>query len=510
MGEAKLRALARKAGTVGIDTYAGKIHVEWDPDAAVTPLGQLPFFIEFLKVSGLFDAFVQECPLSYNSPNAPKKRNVLGTLMLSILAGHKRYSHIAAIRSDGVNPELLGMDKIISEDAARRALMQMEEGAGIQWLEGELARCTIPVLSAVSGPSWILDADTTVKCLYGKQEGAVVGYNPKKPGRPSHSYHSYFMANTRLALKVEVKPGNETSSSHSTSGLWELIESIPRDNRPAFIRGDVAFGVEGVLSEAEARGIKYVTKLRMTKNVKRLIERMFEMEEWVKAGAGYYVMESELKLFGWSRSRRVIVLRRPIPGDILLQKKGNDQLDLSFIETQGGVAKYEYTVLVTSLADEVSSIAQHYRDRADSENIFDELKNQWGWGGYTTKDLKRCRMISRMVAIVYNWWSLFVRLANPNKHHEAITSRPLLLHAVAKQIKHAGQTFLTITSPHAKAVKIQGALSRLSMFLGLIRSAAEQLSIAERMKMIASHAFRKIIAPLTVNSQKLLPQAGAT
>ncbi|WP_297394309.1 hypothetical protein [Acidiferrobacter sp.] len=37
---------------------------------------------------------------------------------------------------------------------------------------------------------WILDLDTTVKCLYGKQEGAVVGYNPHKPGRPSHSYHS--------------------------------------------------------------------------------------------------------------------------------------------------------------------------------------------------------------------------------------------------------------------------------------------------------------------------------
>ncbi len=119
------------------------------------------------------------------------------------------------------------MDKIISEDAARRALLQIEEGAGIQWLEAELARCTMPVLSAVSGSSWILDTDTTVKCLYGKQEGAVVGYNPKKPGRPSHSYHSYFMANTRLALKVEVKPGNETASSHSMAGLWELIESIP-------------------------------------------------------------------------------------------------------------------------------------------------------------------------------------------------------------------------------------------------------------------------------------------
>src|SRR5208283_758836 len=188
---------------VSLDSFAGPVHVEWDTEAALTPLGQLPFFIDFLKGGGLFDAFVADCPLHYTSPNAPKKRDVLGTLMLSILAGHKRYAHIAAIRSDGVNPELLGMEKIISEDAARRGLLQIEEEAGIRWLEAELSRCTMPVLSAVSGPSWILDTDTTVKCLYGKQEGAVVGYNPKKPGRPSHSYHSYFMANTRLALRVE-------------------------------------------------------------------------------------------------------------------------------------------------------------------------------------------------------------------------------------------------------------------------------------------------------------------
>ena len=507
MGEAKRRALARHDESIGLETYAGKIHVEWDPQAAVTPLGQLPFFIEFLKVSGLFDAFVDECPLEYSSPNAPDKRSILGTLMLSILAGHKRYAHISTIRCDGVNPELLGMEKIISEDAARRALINIDEEAGIQWLETQLARCTMPVLSAVSGPSWILDTDTTVKCLYGKQEGAVVGYNPKKPGRPSHSYHSYFMANTRLALKVEVKPGNETASNHTTAGLWQLLESIPKENWPAFIRGDVAFGVEGVLSEAEARGVHYLTKLRLTKNVRRLIEKLYENDEWVDAGQGYKGTESALQLSGWSRSRRVIVLRGLITGDILLNKKtAKNQLDMAFIEAEGLIGKYEYAVLVTSLPDDVFSVAQHYRDRADCENSFDELKNQWGWGGYTTKDMKRCRFISRMVAIVYNWWSIFVRLANPNKHHEAITSRPLLLHAVAKKTTHGGQTFLTITSHHAKAEKIENALRNLSLFLGRVKVTAKQLNISDRVRFIALYAFRKMLGPLKLKPACLIPQ----
>src|ERR1700691_5922559 len=56
------------------DTFAGRVHVEWDAAAPVTALGQLPFFIDYLKQAGLFDAWVADCPLSLISPNAPKKR----------------------------------------------------------------------------------------------------------------------------------------------------------------------------------------------------------------------------------------------------------------------------------------------------------------------------------------------------------------------------------------------------------------------------------------------------
>ena len=103
-------------GPVVVDTYAGPVQVEWDPDAAVTPLGHLAFFAEYLKLSGRFDALVADCPLVYSSPNAPAKRDVLGTAVLSILAGHWRYAHITALRGDTVNPPLLGMTRVVSED----------------------------------------------------------------------------------------------------------------------------------------------------------------------------------------------------------------------------------------------------------------------------------------------------------------------------------------------------------------------------------------------------------
>lgn len=53
--ESDCRALVPAEGPVAVDTFGGRIHVEWDPTAAVTPLGQLPFFTDYLQVSGLFD-----------------------------------------------------------------------------------------------------------------------------------------------------------------------------------------------------------------------------------------------------------------------------------------------------------------------------------------------------------------------------------------------------------------------------------------------------------------------
>jgi hypothetical protein len=110
------------AGPVVVDTYAGPVRIEWDPEANVTPLGHFAFFVEYLKSGGRFDALVSDCPLSYASPNSPGVRNVLGTAVLGILAGHWRYAHLAALRGDTVSAELLGMTRVVSEDSVRRGL----------------------------------------------------------------------------------------------------------------------------------------------------------------------------------------------------------------------------------------------------------------------------------------------------------------------------------------------------------------------------------------------------
>src|SRR5215831_5050140 len=126
MGDQPVVELAL-AGPVVADTFGGRIHVEWDDSAPVTPLGQMPFFIEFIKQGGLFGGLVADCPLHYASPNAPRKRDVLGTTFLSVLAGHWRYAHMTTVRCDSVNPPPLGMMQVVSEDAVRRGLDKIDE-----------------------------------------------------------------------------------------------------------------------------------------------------------------------------------------------------------------------------------------------------------------------------------------------------------------------------------------------------------------------------------------------
>lgn len=498
-GERPLAGKRDVLEVVEVDTYDGKVHVEWDPTAAVTPIGQLPFFIQFLKIGGRFDPWVDDCPLFYESNNAPSKVDVLGTFLLSVLSGHRRYAHITALMGDTVNSRLLGMNKVVSDDSARRALKRMDERAGIRWLQRHLRSSYAPLLST----PWILDVDVTVKPLYGHQQGAVIGYNPHKPGRPSHTYHTYMIANLRLVLDIEVQAGDQSHSSHSLPGLLEIINGLPDALRPRFVRGDCDWGTHPIMSELEEIGQGYLFKLRKSKNVKALINKHHFQGEWEYFNEGWEAKEDRLRLQGWDRERRVVIMRRRVSNEsvMALEIDAGDQKQLALIDGPEDMRAYEYSVLVTSLEDELVTLVQHYRDRADCENVFDELKNQWGWGGFTTQDQKSCQLITRINALVYNWWSLFVRLANPNKHYEAITSRPLLLSSVGRLTQTGRQKRLTITSSHSQSAQVQGFYRRLAAFFNSLKTAAPQLTPQACWEQILA----KAMAAFSTKSQEYPP-----
>jgi len=524
LAKAVSNALSERASEVQrVVTPGGKFQVRWGEGGSVTALGQLAFFAEFLEVSGLFERWVDGCPMNYSSPNAPAVRDVLGTWLLSILDGQKRYAHVACLRGDAVAPEILNMSKIISDESLRRALAHLAPNVGKRCTETErakreaqLAKSTAWMDTALAESTcealctpWILDCDTTIKLLYGHQDGAEISYNPMKPGRPSHAIHTYWIGNVRMVLDAEVQSGKAHAAKHSLPRLRALLESLPPEKRPRLVRGDCAFGNETVMAEMESLGQAYLFKLRQSAGVKRLIERQWSRDDWSDAGQGFYAVEAELKLSGWSRARRVVVMRRAVKGSLVADDKPSDkskkQQSLQFADTRQPVNIWEYAVLITNTDYALDAIGQLYRDRADCENGFDEMKNQWGWGGYTTQDMERCNLSARAVALVYNWWSWYVRLAHPKARLEAITSRPLLLGGIARLTHHSGQSRLLVTITHAAGDQIKSMIANIRKGLDHILQAAPQLPKLERWKSLVRYIVAKIIAAKPQDQPPLRP-----
>jgi len=501
-----------------VATPGGRFHVRWDEDGSATALGQLVFFAEFLDVSGLFARWVDGCPMAYTSPNAPAVVNVLGTWLLSILDGQRRYAHVTGLRGDEVAPQILGMNKIVSDESLRRALAHLAPDQSKRCGEQEraaraaqLAKSTAWMDTALDESTrealrtaWILDIDTTIKLLYGHQAGAEIGYNPTKPGRPSHTLHTYWIGNVRLVLDVEVQGGKASAAKHSLPRLCLLIERLAPEERPTLVRGDNAFGNEGVMAALEALGQRYLFKLRQTAGVKRLIERQWQQGEWQDVGQGFDAVESQLRLSGWRHARRVVVLRRRVKDSLAAETNREDpQQELHFIDSSDKVKRWEYAVLVTNADYALEAFGQLYRDRADCENGFDELKNQWGWGGYTTHDMERCNLSARAVALIYNWWSWYVRLAHPKTRLEAITSRPMLLSGVARLTQHAGQSRLLLTLSHAASDRIKEMIANIRGGLEHVLATAPQLPTIDRWHALVRYIVSQILAARPKNPSPL-------
>ena len=122
-------------------------------------------------------------------------------------------------------------------------------------------------------------------------------------------------------LDVEVQGGKAHAAKHSLPRLRLLLERLAPEERPVLVRGDNAFGNEGVMAEMEEMGQRYLFKLRQTAGVKRLIERLWRRADWQGVGQGFDAVDGELLLAGWSHARRVVVLRRRVKGSLVAETR---------------------------------------------------------------------------------------------------------------------------------------------------------------------------------------------
>ena len=387
------------------------------------------------------------------------------------------------------------MNKVVSEDALRRALQRIDLAASTAWMRPALLHS---VHEALDKP-WVLDIDASIKPLYGRQEGAEVGYNPGKPGRPSHVLHTFWVGNLRLVLDVQVSSGKQHTSVHAKAALGRLLDELA-DRRPALVRGDSGYGNEGILLELENRAQPYVLRLRQTANAQRLVAIQFTRQDWSRPdNQRCQMVEDGPQLHGLSKKRRVVIVRQRIKGGLARERRVDGKqlkLDLAGPSVHEGDRLWEYAVMVTDAKYPIEAIGQRYRDRADCRGCkvrgFDEMKNQWGLSGFTTQDISRCQTTARACALVYNWWSWYCRTANPTARMEAITSRPLLLAAVGRAAHSGRQTTLYLTPMHGKANLLKPLITNIRAALQHVKAAAEQLGAADPWTILLRYLNNKI------------------
>ncbi len=357
--------------------------------------------------------------------------------------------------------------------------------------------CPPSAWNTVRHPAGTLSAISVESCPPWR---GIRSYNPTKPKRPSHVLHTFWVGNLRLVLDVQVSSGKQHTSVHAKAALGRLLDELGDESlgnrRPALVRGDSGYGNEGILLTLEERNQPYLLRLRQTRNVQRLVAQQFTRQDWSRAdNHGCQMVEASLQLHGWSKKRRVVIVRQRIRGGIARERRINDQqlrLDLAAPSVHEGERLWEYAVLVTDVAYPIEAIGQLYRDRADAENGFDELKNQWGLSGFTTQDINRCQTTARACALVYNWWSWYCRAAHPQSRLEAITSRPLLLAAVGRAVSHAGSTTLYLSPMHAERSMLKRLIANVGAALRHVRATAEQFKDSDPWDVLLRYVCERI------------------
>ena len=296
-----------------------------------------------------------------HSNNQIASVDVMLSWFYGLALGAERFEHFTRYRRDGLLGELLGIERFGSPDTLRRLFLrfgyrQVTE-VSERLMRYSLARMR-PILMGHT-----LDLDSTILCRYGEQEGSLKGYNPKKPGRPSHHPLVAFLAEGRRLLWATLRSGNSGSANGSVEFLKQALTVLPDGQRLGLVRADSGFFEKRLLEYLESQDLPYIIVARLTRIVRKLVIHQLPSTSWRAVARGIEVADLEVSLPNWKTvKRRFVCLRQEIAERP--QASGRRLIDCP---------GYSYRVMVTSVPYAAEIVSRMYAGRADSENRIKEL-----------------------------------------------------------------------------------------------------------------------------------------
>ncbi|MEK7287492.1 MAG: transposase, partial [Elusimicrobiota bacterium] len=218
---------------------------------AVTPWGGMILFGGLARQIGLESALRQALPFHPTSPNATDPVEIALAFMAGVLAGSRRLTHIERLRGDETLRSIFGLKRFVSDTTLARFFRRFTAGTVATVFES-LRRWQ---MEQITFEDEILDLDSSVMERYGKQEGTLLGYNPKKHRRPSHHPLPATLGRRPWVVHAWLRSGNTSSARGAEAFLDETLAVLPPQAAIKFLRADSGFGIEPFLVRVEEKGL---------------------------------------------------------------------------------------------------------------------------------------------------------------------------------------------------------------------------------------------------------------
>ena len=355
-------------------------------------------------------------------------------LLYATIAGLRRINKTELLQYNGTFLDLLGLRRFPDQSTLRRFLQRLPIKS-IRQLVGLHDRLRSQLFSLPQTPSsLIFDLDSVVLTLYGHQQGARVGYNPKKKGRRSYHPLLCFEAYRQEFWQGSLRPGNTVANTGVVFFLQRCLAKVPAciARSRIRVRADSGFFGGKFIGTLENQGLGYVI---VAKEYRPIKERA-RAARFHKLRSGFEVAEFRYQAHGWPRARRFVVMRRPIPEDPVEAKQ------LTLFKDR----RYGYSVFVTNLDLEPWRIWKFYQPRAIIEKNIRELLYDLPLGKIPSGDWGANVAFFQLVLFACNLVHWFRRLCLPAPYRTATveTVRTDFLVLPARLVSRAGRNVLQL------------------------------------------------------------------
>jgi hypothetical protein len=402
----------------------------------VTPWGGMQEMKILLDKTGIREYLSEQSLPVKKSNNAICAFDIIESFWVSIWIGCFRFQHTAVVKLDEVLRSIFGWKRVASATTFTRFFKSFLPSQN-QELFPQLYKWFI---NQIQFDNFILDVDSSVITRYGNQEGAKVGYNPKKRGRASHHPLFAFVNDIRMVVNCWNRSGNTASSSNSINFLEETL-SILSDKKIGLFRADSGFCTSSILNYLETKELPYVMSCTLYANLQLQIK---DIKKWIPIGVGIWISEIMYKQNGWKKARRIVVIKQD---EEVRTRATGKKLRTLFSNTdyeKEKLYKQRFHAFITNQELPASQIWEQYKGRGDSENRIKELKEDFGVEGFNMDDFCATEVAMRFVMIGYNLMSLFRLLTHQTQPQPKLATLRFNCFAVGSWIE---QDTLTMSVP---------------------------------------------------------------